>query len=147
MGNFEKLELSIIGDSKQKIFSAVSFLQDRVTISSGPQTELSFVMCKARVAPMKVTTVPKLQLQTALPAARLKQDICRALTVKFNRVFMRTGSTTVLEWLNSTSKYPIFIANCVSEILEHTSVNECNHVASSDNLADAGTRCVSADVL
>ena len=33
------------------------------------------------------------------------------------------------------------------EILEHTSVEECNHVTSSDNPADAGTRGMSAEVL
>ena len=58
------------------------------TTTSGPQTELAFVLGKARVAPMKVMTVPKLELQAALLAARLKQDICRALTIKVNRVFM-----------------------------------------------------------
>ena len=109
--------------------------------------ELAFVLCKARVAPMKVMTVLKLELQAALLAARLKQDVCRALTVKFNKIFMWTDSTTVLQWLNSTSKHPIFIANRVCEILEHTSVDEWNHVASSDNSADAGTRDMSAEVL
>ena len=56
-------------------------------------------------------------------------------------------STTVLQWLYSKSKHPIFIANRVCEILEHTSVDEWNHVPSSDNPADAGTRGMSAEVL
>ena len=112
-GNFEDLELHMFGDSSQEVFSAVAFLRARVTTSSGPQTELAFVLDKARVAPMKVMTVPKLELQAALLAARLKQDICRALTVKVNRVFMWTDSTTVLQWLNSATKHPIFIANRV----------------------------------
>ena len=60
---------------------------------------------------------------------------------------MWTDSTIVLQWLNFTSKRPIFFANRVCEILEPTSVEEWNHVASSDNLADAGTRGMSAEVL
>ena len=60
---------------------------------------------------------------------------------------MWTDSTTVLQWLNSTSKQPIFVANRVCKILEHTSVDEWNHIASSDNPADAGTRGMSAEVL
>ena len=146
-GNFEHLELHMFGDSSQEVFSAVAFLRARVTTSSGFQTELAFVVGKARVAPMKVMTVPKLELQAALLAARLKQDIYRALTVKVNRVFMWTDSTTVLQWLNSATKHPIFIANRVCEVLEHTSVDEWNHVASSDNPADAGTRGMSAEIL
>ena len=89
-------------------------------------------------------TIPKLQLQAALLADRLKQDICRALTLHVNKVYMWTDSTSVLQWLNSTSKQPIFVA---SEILEHTSVDEWNHVASSDNPADSGTCDKSAEVL
>ena len=51
----------MFGDSSQEVFSAVAFLRARVTTSSGPQTELAFVLGKARVAPMKVMTVPKLK--------------------------------------------------------------------------------------
>ena len=137
----------MFGDSSQEYSSTVAFLRAPVTTSSGPQTELAFVLGKARVAPMKVMTVPKLELQAALLAARLKQDICRALTVKVNKIFMWTHSTTVLHWLNSTSKHPKFIANRVCGILEHTSVDDWNHVASGDNPADAGTRGMSAEVL
>ena len=137
----------MFGDSSQEVFSAVAFLRAQVNTSSGPKTELAFVLGKARVAPMKVMTIPKLELQAALLSARLKQDICRALTVHVNKVNMWTDSTTVLQWLNSTSKQPIFVANRVCEILEHTSVDEWNHVASSNNPADAGTRGMSAEVL
>ena len=96
---------------------------------------------------MKVMTIPNLELQAALQAARLKQDICRALNVHVNKIFLWTYSTTVLQWLNSTSKQPIIVANSVCEILEHTSVDEWKHIASSDNPADAGTRGMSAEVL
>ena len=96
---------------------------------------------------MKVMIIPKLDLLAALLAARLKQDICRALTAHVNKVYMWTDSTTVLQWLNPTRKQPIFVANRVCEILEHTSVDEWNNVASSDNPADAGTRVMSAEVL
>ena len=123
-GNFKQLELHMFGDSSQEVFSAVAFLRAQVNTSRGPETELAFVLGKVGVAPMKVMTIPKLELQAALLAARLKQDICRALTVHAIKVYMWTDSTTVLQWLNSTSKQPIFVANRVCEILEHTSVDE-----------------------
>ena len=135
----------MLGDSSQEVFSAVAFLRAQVNTSSGSQTELVFVLGKTRVAPMKVMIIPKLELQAALLATRLKQDICRALTVKVKNVFMWTKSTTVLQGPNSTTKQPIFIAKSVCGILEHTSVNEWSHVASSDNLA--GTRGISDEIL
>ena len=45
---------------------------------------------------MKAMTVPKLELQAALPATRLKREICRALTDAVDKVFMWTDSTIVL---------------------------------------------------
>ena len=147
-GPFDNIELHMFGDSSQDIFSAVAFLRARVKTPTGEEkTELAFVLGKARVAPMKVMTVPKLELQAALLAARLKREITQALTVTVNQVFMWTDSTTVLQWINSNEKQLIFVANGVCEILEYTSVEQWNHVATKDNPADAGTRGISAEVL
>ena len=60
---------------------------------------------------------------------------------------MRTDSTTILQCNNSNEKQPIFITNLVCEILQYTSVDQENHVATKDNPADAGTRGMSAEVL
>ena len=60
---------------------------------------------------------------------------------------MWTDSTTVLQWLRSFDKQPIFVANRVSEKLESTTVDQWFHVPSTDNPADAGTRGMSADGL
>ena len=92
-------------------------------------------------------TVPKLELQAALLVARLKREICWALTVTVDKIFMWTDSTIVSLWINSTNKHPIFIASRYSENLENTSVDQWNHVATYDNSADAGTRGMSTEVL
>ena len=97
--------------------------------------------------PMKLMTVPKLQLEAVLLAARLKMEITQALPVTVNQVFMWTGSTTVLQWINSDEKQPIFVANRVCDILEYTSVDQWNHVATKDNPADAGMRGMSTEIL
>ena len=68
-GKFEHLELHIMGDSSQEVFSAVAFLRAQVNASCGPKKiakELAFVLGKARVVPMKVMTIPKLELQAGL---------------------------------------------------------------------------------
>ena len=147
-GPSQHIELHMFGDGSQDVFSAVGFLRAQINCTSGEIiTDLAFVLGKARVVPIKVMTVPKLELQAALLAARLKREICRALTVTVDNVFMWTDSTIVLQWINSTNKHPIFIANRVSEILENTSVEQWNHVATCDNPADAGTRGMSAEFL
>ena len=92
-------------------------------------------------------TFPKLKLQSVLLAACLKREIFLALTVAVDKFFMWTDSTIVLQWINLTNKHPIFIENCVSEILENTSVDQWNHVATCDNPTVAGSRGMSAEVL
>ena len=147
-GPFENIELHIFGDSSQDIFSAVAFLRAHVKTPTGEgKTELAFVLGKARVAQMKVMTVPKLEIQAALLSARLKREITQAFTETVNQVFMWTDTTTVLQWINSNEKQPIFAANRVCEILEYTSVDQWNHVATKDNPADVGTRGMSAEFL
>ena len=145
--NVERLELHMFGDSSQDVFSAVAFLRGKMVSKHGSSTELAFVFGKARVAPMKALTIPKLELQAALLSARLRNDIQQALTLEIEKIFMWTDSTTVLQWLHSLEKQPVFVANRVAEILELTTVDEWFYVQSADNPADAGTRGLSSKAL
>ena len=96
---------------------------------------------------MNMLSIPKLELQAALFASRLKDDIEEALTLSISKVFIRADSTVFLQWLNSTSKQPVFRANRIAEILESTSTDQWVHVLSEDNPADTGTRGNTADSL
>ena len=144
-GTVESVELHVYGDNSQDVFSAVAFLRARVDSNEGTKTQLTFVFGKARVAPIKALTIPKLELQAALLAARLEDEIQQALTVPVERTFMWTDSTTILQWLHFIDKKPVFVANRVAETLEFTTVDECNHVSTADNPADAGTRGLPAN--
>ena len=135
----------MFGDSSLDVFCSVAFLRAQKNADS--KCQLAFAFGKARVAPMKMLSFPKLELQAALLASRLKDDIEKALTLSISKVFMWTDSTTVLQWLNSTSKQPVFVENRVAEILESTSIDQWFHVLSGDNPADTGTRGITADSL
>ena len=145
--NFELLELHMFGDSSQDVFSAVAFLRGKIVSEHGSSTELAFVFEKARVAPMKTLTILKLELQAALLSARLRNDIQQALTLEIEKTSMWRDSTTVLQWLHSLEKQPVFVANRVADILELTTVDEWFYVQSADNPADAGTRSLSSTAL
>ena len=96
---------------------------------------------------MKILTVSTLELQAAPLAARLSNEIYSVLTTAVEKTYLWTDSTTVLQWLNSLDKQPIFVANRVSELLELTTADQWKYNATSDNPADAGTRSFSADAL
>ena len=95
----ETLELHIFGHSSQDFFSAIAFLRGKRATTTGYATELAFVFAKARAAPMKALTIPKLEIQASLLAARLRKEIENALTVRVDNTFLWTDSTTVLQWL------------------------------------------------
>ena len=137
----DEVELHMFGDSSRDVFCSVAFLLAPKNAYS--KCQLAFVFGKARVASMKMLSIPKLELL----ASRLKDDIEKALTLSVSKVFMWTDSTTVLQWLNSTSKQPVFVANRVAEILESISIDQWFHVLSGDNPADTGTRGITADSL
>ena len=147
-GKVETLELHLFGDSSQDVFSAVAFLRAKVVKKENQeQTQLAFVFGKARVAPMKTLTIPKLELQASLLAARLRKEVEKALSLEISKTFMWSDSTTVLQWIHSLDKQPVFVANRVAEILDLTTTDEWNYVKSSENPADAGTRGLSAKSL
>ena len=147
-GPFDNAELHVFGNSSQDIFSSVAFPRAWVTTPmSEVKTELAFVLGKARVAPMKVMTVPILEFYAVLRAAWMKYEIVRTLTVTVNQVLLWTDSTTVLQWINSNEKQPTFVANRVCRSLEYTSVDQWKLVENEDNPADYSTRGMSAKIL
>ena len=96
---------------------------------------------------MKAISIPKLELRAALLATRLKDDILKALIANMNHVYMWKDSTTVLQWLNTSDKLPVFFANCVTEILKSTAIDEWHQFFSGNNPADPGTRGISSEAL
>ena len=141
----DDVELHMFGDSSLDVFCSIAFL--RAQNNAYSRCQLAFVFGKARVVPMKMLSIPKLELQAALLASRLKNDIEKALTLRISKVFMWNDSTRVLHWLTSTSKQPVFVTNRVAEILESTSIDHWFHGLSENNPAEPETRGITADSL
>ena len=93
---------------------------------------------------MKALTIKKLELQASLLEARLRKDVEKAMTLETSETFMWSDSTTVLQWIHSLDKQPVFVANRVAESLGLTTTDEWNYVKSSENTHNAGTRGLSA---
>ena len=73
---------------------------------------------------MTSLTVPKLELQAALLAARLCAEFHLAFTRPIDNAFLWSNSIKVVHWLHTTAKQLIFIANRVCEVLDLTTLDQ-----------------------
>lgn len=136
---FANLELHIFSDASPKAMCAVAYW--RWELNHNICT--AFIASKCRVAPVKSVTIPRLELQAALLAARLAKTICHEHTLSVTKRVFWCDSTIVLHWLrNNTRTYKPFEANRLGEIDELTSVSEWRYIPTKLNVADIATRDV-----
>ncbi|XP_075154780.1 uncharacterized protein LOC142228279 [Haematobia irritans] len=112
-------------------------------IESGSRTEVVFVAGKTKCAPSKGMTIPRLELQAAVMAVRLKNTVEEFHGRSSGGVVLWTDSSAVLCWIRSYHRrYKQFVANRINEILESTSEKQWRWVPGELNTADEATRPV-----
>ncbi|KAL4135256.1 hypothetical protein QTP88_006879 [Uroleucon formosanum] len=105
-----------------------------------------FSSSKSRIAPLRTTTIPRLELCGALLLSELVVKIQAELStinVKFDSsdIVLWTDSSVVLRWIQSVVQLKSFVANRISQILENTEAKMWRHdlitrVTNGDTLAD-----------
>ena len=104
---------------------------------------VSFIMGKSRVAPVKVMSVPQLELCAALLAARLAKFIHGEIDLNIEKTVLWSDSTVVLSYLRDTSKRrPSFESNRIKRIREIFPVDQWRWVDTEQNPADVFSRGV-----
>ncbi|XP_057374666.1 uncharacterized protein LOC130695542 [Daphnia carinata] len=135
-------ELHIFGDASELGFGAVAYV--RFLFNDRPAS-VKFIISKARVAPLKFLTIPRLELNAAVLAARLGTQVCVEHDLAFGQIFYWTDSTTVLSWINSRNcRFNNYVGNRIGEIFETTTPDQWNYVPSASNPADDASRGLDA---
>ncbi|XP_045036869.1 uncharacterized protein LOC123477554 [Daphnia magna] len=136
--DIQDIQLHAFCDASTVGFGSVVYL--RVTYRNNI-VAVNFVTSKSRVAPLLPLTVPKLELQGAVVALRLVKFVQSTLRIPINQIIYWSDSKTVFQWIASkTCRFQTFVANRISEILEHSQPSEWRHVPGIENPADECSR-------
>ena len=104
------------------------------------------VMGKSRVAPTKVTPIPRLELTAAVVSVKISELLAAELEYGNVEEFFWTDSKVVLGYIgNQARRFHTFVANRVQRICTHTTPQQWKHVKTEDNPADHASRGLTAD--
>ncbi|XP_059350981.1 uncharacterized protein LOC130687583 [Daphnia carinata] len=137
-GRWTQQCLHVFTDASSKGFGALAYFR---TVFEDHSVNVSFVMSKTHVTPVKGLTIPRLELQAAVEGLNIALTICRELEIDLRQVTFDTDSQTVLRWIHSkTCRFEVFVNNRIGKILRNTARRQWRHVAGVVNPADLCSR-------
>ena len=137
-GRVARAELHHFSDASTQGYGQCSYLR---LMNNEGQIHCSFVIGKARVAPLKPVTVPRLELTAAVVSVKTSAQLQRELDLEEGEEVFWTDSKVVLGYIaNETGRFHIFVGNRVQQIQEHSSPNQWRYVDTKSNPVDHASR-------
>lgn len=137
-----RMEFHGFCDASIKAYAAVVYCR----IEMNGVYHVNLLTSKTRVAPIKKITLPNLELCGAALLATLLSKVQASMQLDAT-IYAWTDSTIVLDWLRSNTHKQTFVANRISQILNHLKPHEWRHVRSKDNPADVASRGICPTLL
>lgn len=139
----ENTQIHMFSDASQFAYAAVIFVRSKTP--EGVKVQL--VQAKNRVAPLKKSTINRMELLGCWMGANLTTTIIEALDLQQTQVFYWTDSTTALAWIRRNDSWGTFVGNRVKKIVSVSSSQSWRHVPGILNPADLPSRgCTPAEL-
>ena len=124
-------------DASEKAYGMCSYLR----VQRGDEVKITLLQAKARVAPVKPVTIPRLELCAAMLAVKMDVVLRNEMSIELGESTFWSDSTVVLHYIKGEDlRLKTFVANRVSYIREHSKPSSWRHVRTADNPADVVSR-------
>ena len=138
-------QLYHFADASSKTHGIVSYLR---VVSPDDCIFCNFDLGKARLAPLKSVSMPRLELVASTLAAivdvALRQELGKMVP---NSVFWTDSLAVLFMIKNSSQRFPVFVANRLAQIEEVSDPGQWRFIECRLNPAGVGTRALSAEQL
>ena len=138
--NIVSARIHHFSDASLKSYGYVSYLR---LIDDRGAIHCSFLFAKTKLTPLKVLTIPRLELCAATLSSNYDVMLHRELRLPYNLEpsLFRTDSTTVLKYINCEDRaFHVFVANRVQTIRNQSEPNLWKYVSTKQNPADFPSR-------
>ncbi|UYV79644.1 hypothetical protein LAZ67_18000155, partial [Cordylochernes scorpioides] len=135
--------LHIFMDSSNAAFAACAYLRSGFPGS----VQVQLLMARSRVAPMKNTNIPRLELVACEIGSRLAVHIKSMMEFEDIPITLWTDSTTALACIKRDMNWSVFVAGRVKKIRQNSSITDWRHVPGKENPADIPSRGASISQL
>ncbi|KAK2564378.1 hypothetical protein P5673_011803 [Acropora cervicornis] len=141
-GRIVTAQLHNMSDASQTGYGQCSYLR---LVDENGRIHCSLVLGKARVAPLRSVTIPRLELTAATVSVRVANVLKEELDYEELQDFYWTDSKVVLGFIsNESRRFHVYVANRTQFIRDQTSPDQWRYVESESNPADEGSRGVNA---
>ena len=135
------IQLHHFSDASLQSYGFCSYIR---AVNRSGEILVELLMSKCRVTPINAVSIPRLELQAALLAARADKMLREVLSIDILESFLWTDSSIVLSYIKSDSlRFHVYVGNRVGEIRSLTDPAQWGFVAGIENSADQITRGVS----
>ena len=140
-----EIQLHGFSDASTVGYGAVIYLR---TLHQDTSISVTLIAARTRVATLKPTTVPRLELCGALLTAKLLKSIATNLNIETQHIYAWCDSSIVLGWLSRVhTKWKVYVSNRVTEIRELVPAKQWRYVPTHQNPGDHASRGLSPEAL
>ena len=132
-------QIHVFNDASEKGYATVAYLRSE---DDKGKIYIALITSKTKVAPLKIITLPRLELMSALIGSRISLKIKDALKDESMKAYLWSDSR--LTYGQTEVRWKTFVENRAQEIRENTDPVQWRHCPGKDNPADIASRGTTA---